>query len=139
MCKNCLHDYLIHRFFFCGRYLFSKSPEKSFFLSDGGMRDRDITFRDQMDLVCCFFGCVVKFPAREANRRAGEGSRFRNECFFFFCLSRLSTLRFFFSRSIAHTHTNRKVRRDSERLLGTCVKTLYIYRIEFSKFRNSRH
>ena len=45
--------------------------------SDGGLRDRDIIFRDQMDLVFCFLGCVVKFPAREANswqRRASSSS-----------------------------------------------------------------
>ena len=35
--------------------------------SDGGRRNRDIVFRDQMYLVFCFFGCVGKFPAREAN------------------------------------------------------------------------
>ena len=35
--------------------------------SDGGLRDRDIIFRDEKDLVFCFLGCVVKFPASEAN------------------------------------------------------------------------
>ena len=35
--------------------------------TDGGLRDRDIIFRDEKDLVCCFLGCVVKYPAREVN------------------------------------------------------------------------
>ena len=40
-----------------------------------GLRDRDIIFRDETDLVFCFLGCVVTFPVREANswrRRAVE-------------------------------------------------------------------
>ena len=48
---------------------------RSVSFSDGGFRDRDIIFRDRMDLVFCFLGCVVKFPAREANslqRRASS-------------------------------------------------------------------
>ena len=47
-------------------YLYLKAREKCFF-SDGGLRDRDIIFRDETDLVFCFLGCVVTFPAREAN------------------------------------------------------------------------
>ena len=35
--------------------------------TDGGLRDRDIIFRDENDLEFCFLGCVVKFPGREAN------------------------------------------------------------------------
>ena len=37
--------------------------------------DRDIIFRDETDLVFCFLGCVVTFPARESNswrRRASS-------------------------------------------------------------------
>ena len=48
---------------------------RSVSFSDGGLRDRDIIFRDETDLVFCFFGCLVKFPAREANswrRRASS-------------------------------------------------------------------
>ena len=81
--------------------------------SDGGMRDRDIIFRDQMYLVFCFLGCVVKFPAREVNswwRSAfPKPGNWMSEFVFFF---RLST---FFPRAKAHTRTNRQVRRDSER------------------------
>ena len=47
---------------------------RSVSFSDGGLRDRDIIFRDQMDLVFCFLGCVVKFPAREANSWRGRAS-----------------------------------------------------------------
>ena len=32
-----------------------------------GLRDRDIIFRDETDVVFCFLGWVVTFPAREAN------------------------------------------------------------------------
>ena len=48
---------------------------RSVSFSDGGLRDRDIIFRDQMDLVFCFLSCLVKFPAHEANswrRRASS-------------------------------------------------------------------
>ena len=34
---------------------------RSVSFSDGGLRDRDIIFRDEKDLVFCFLGCVVKF------------------------------------------------------------------------------
>ena len=40
---------------------------RSVSFSNGGLRDRDIIFRDETDLVFCFFSCLVKFPAREAN------------------------------------------------------------------------
>ena len=48
---------------------------RSVSFSEGGLRDRDIIFRDETDLVFCFLGCVVKFPARESNswwRRASS-------------------------------------------------------------------
>ena len=50
---------------------------RSVSFSDGGLRDRDIIFKDQMDLVFFFFSCVVKFPAHETNswrRRASSSS-----------------------------------------------------------------
>ena len=37
---------------------------RSVSFSDGGLRDRDIIFRDEKDRVFCFLGCVVKFPTR---------------------------------------------------------------------------
>ena len=37
---------------------------RSVSFSDGGLRDSDIIFRDEKDLVFCFLGCVVKFPTR---------------------------------------------------------------------------
>ena len=42
---------------------------RSVSFSNGGLRDCDIIFRDETDLahVYCFFSCLVKFPAREAN------------------------------------------------------------------------
>ena len=40
---------------------------RSVSFSNGGLRDRDIIFRDKTDLVFCFFSCLVRFPAREAN------------------------------------------------------------------------
>ena len=70
---------------------------KSVSFSYGGLRDRDIIFRD---LVFCFLGCVVKFPAREAN-------------------SSLPAVLAFFTIN-AHTHTEtRKVRRHAESLKET--------------------
>ena len=43
---------------------------RSVSFADGGLRDRDIIFRDETDLAFCFnslAACVVRFPAREAN------------------------------------------------------------------------
>ena len=43
--------------------------------SNGELQIRDIIFRDETDLVFCFLGCVVTFPALEANswwRRASS-------------------------------------------------------------------
>ena len=42
---------------------------------DGGLRDRDIIFRDDTDFAFCFLSCLVRLPAREANswqRRASS-------------------------------------------------------------------
>ena len=74
-----------------------------------GLRDRDIIFRDETDLVFCFLGCVVTFPAREANswrRRASvnPGSWVCVFFSFFFPSYRFS----FFLRSNAHTHINKE-------------------------------
>ena len=46
-------------------YIWNQVISVSF--SDGGLGDRDTIFRDETDLVFCFLGCVVTFPAREAN------------------------------------------------------------------------
>ena len=42
---------------------------RSVSFSNSGLRDRDIIFRDETDLVhvFCFFSCLVKFQAGEAN------------------------------------------------------------------------
>ena len=40
---------------------------RSVSFSGGGLGDRDIIFRDETDLAFCFLGCVVTFPAHEAN------------------------------------------------------------------------
>ena len=48
---------------------------RSVSFSDGELRDRDIIFSDETDLVICFLGCLVKFPAHEDNswrRRASS-------------------------------------------------------------------
>ena len=47
---------------------------RSVSFSDGGLRDRDIIFRDERELVFCFLGCAVTFPAREANRRRASSN-----------------------------------------------------------------
>ena len=80
--------------------------------SDGGLRDRDIIFKDETDLVFCFLSCLVKFPALEANswqRRASSNPGNPG-------VSSFSI----FLRSNAHTHTKKesKVRRHAERPKG---------------------
>ena len=40
--------------------------------SGGGLRDRNIIFRDETDLAFCFLGCVVKFPHAKPTA-GGEG------------------------------------------------------------------
>ena len=55
-------------------YLYLKPCEKCFFFRRSVTSSWQI-FRDEKDLVVCFLGCVVKFPAREANswrRKAGS-------------------------------------------------------------------
>ena len=64
----CTVSFLVRIFVF-------ETTREVFLFSEDGLRDRDIIFRDQIDLVFCFLGCVVKFPAREANiwrRRASS-------------------------------------------------------------------
>ena len=70
------------------------------------------------DLVFCFLSCLVKIPAREANswRKRASSNPGNWVCVFFsFC----SSYRFsIFSRSNAHTHTNKegaKTRGKAER------------------------
>ena len=50
-------------------YICICSRVRSVSFSNGGLRDRDIIFRDETDLVhvFCFFSCFVNFAAREAN------------------------------------------------------------------------
>ena len=93
---------------------------RSVSFSDGGLRDRDIIFRDEKDLVFCFLGCVVKFPTRLTAITAGGERRSRIlaiECVSFFPFSPSSRFSFF-SRSNALTHTNKegaKTRGKAER------------------------
>ena len=84
---------------------------RSVSFSNGGLRDRDIIFRDETDLVFCFLGCVGRFPAREANswRRRASSNPGSRVCVFFSRFSfpsyRFSVL---FLRSNAHTHINKE-------------------------------
>ena len=92
---------------------------RSVSFSNGGLRDRDIIFRDETDLVFCFFSCLVKFPAREANswRRRASPNPGNWVCVFFSFFPHPTALAFF-SRSNAHTHTNKegaKTRGKAER------------------------
>ena len=85
--------------------------------SDGGLRDRDIILRDEKVLVFCFLGCVVTFPAREANRTGGE-RRVRIlaiECVSFLTLP--AVLAFFHDQTHTLTQT-RYLRRHAERPKG---------------------
>ena len=43
-----------------------------FLFSDGGLRDRDIIFRDQMDLVFCFLGYEANSWRRRASSNPGD-------------------------------------------------------------------
>ena len=81
---------------------------RSVSFSNGGWRDCDIIFRDETGLahVFCFFSCLVKFPAREANswRRRASPNPGDWACVFFSPSYSFSI----FSRSNAHTHTNKE-------------------------------
>ena len=76
--------------------------------TDGGLRDRDIIFRDEKDLVCCFLGCVVKYPAREVNSWQRKRVRILAiECVSFFPFFPSSSFTIL-SRLNAQTHTNKE-------------------------------
>ena len=110
---------------------------RSVSFSNSGLRDRDIIFRDETDLVhvFCFFSCLVKFPAREANswrRRASPNPGNWVCVLFFFSPSYSFSI---FSRSNAHTHTNKegaKTRGKAERRQRAVRFTWFLdYRLIF--------
>ena len=80
--------------------------------SDGGLRDRDIIFRDEKDLVFCLLGCVVKFPARKANswRRRASSNSGNLECVSFFFFFFFSFYHFSIFFTIKRTHSNKQER-----------------------------
>ena len=93
-----------------------------FFFSNGGLRDRDILFRDEMDLVhvFCFFSCLVKFPAHETInswRRRASPNPGNWVCVFFSFFPLPTALAFFHDQTHTLTQT-RKVRRQAERPKG---------------------
>ena len=102
-------------------YLYLKPHEKCFF-SDGGLRDRDIIFRDERDLVFCFLECVLTFPAREANswRRRATSNWQLSVCFFLFFSLPTVLAFFFFTIKRRHSHKQgkgedtRKGRKETE-------------------------
>ena len=102
-------------------YLYLKAREKCFF-SDGGLRDRDIIFRDETDLVFCFLGCVVTFTAREANswRRRATSNPSNLLCVFFSFFFPSYRLSVFFTIKRTHSHKQgkgedtRKGRKETE-------------------------
>ena len=113
---------------------------RSVSFSNGGLRDRDIIFRDETDLVFCFFSCLVKFPALEANswkRRASLNPGNWVCLFFFFPPSYRFSI---FSRSNAHTHTNKegaKTRGKAERRQRAVRFTRFLdYRLMFDSGRS---
>ena len=114
---------------------------RSVSFSDGGLRDRDIIFRDETDLVFCFFSCLVKFPAREANswRRRASPNPGNWVCVFFSFFPHPTALAFF-SRSNAHTHTNKegaKTRGKAERRQRAVRFTRFLdYRLMFDSGRS---
>ena len=111
---------------------------RSVSFSNGGLRDRDIIFRDETDLVFCFLSCWVKFPALEANswRRRVSSNPGNWVCVFFSLPPFLS----FFSRSNAHTHTNKegaKTRGKAERRQRAVRFTRFLdYRLMFDSGRS---
>ena len=87
---------------------------RSVSFSNGGLRDRDIIFRDETDLVFCFLSCWVKFPALEANswRRRASSNPGSWVCVFF---SLPPFLAFFFT--IKRTHSHKQGRCEDTRKL----------------------
>ena len=83
---------------------------RSVSFSDGGLRDRDIIFRDETDLVFCFLDCVGRFLAGEANswRRRASSNPGSRVCVFFSRFSFPSYRFSVFLRSNAHTHINKE-------------------------------
>ena len=84
---------------------------RSVSFSDGGLRDRDIIFRDETALVFCSLSCLVKFPALEANswQRRASSNPGNWVCLFLFLFCFFPSYRFsIFTRSNAHTHTNKE-------------------------------
>ena len=79
---------------------------RSVSFSDGGLRNRDIIFRDETDLVFCFLGCVVTFLALEANSWRGRASSNPGNwvCVFFSFLSLPTVLAFFLTINRTHSH-----------------------------------
>ena len=103
-------------------YICICSRVRSVSFSNGGLRDRDIIFRDETDLahVFCFFSCLVKFPAREANswrRRASPNPGNWVCLFFFFFFSHPTAFAFFHNQPYTLTET-RKVPRHAQRPKG---------------------
>ena len=75
-----------------------------------------LTLRDEADLLFCFLICLVKFPAREGNsRRRRVSSNPGNWVCVFFSFFPLLTVLAFFSRSNAHTHTNKEAAKTREK------------------------
>ena len=85
---------------------------RSVSFSNGGLRYRDIIFRDETDLVFCFLSCWVKFPALEANswRRRGSSNPSNWVCVF---VSLPPFLAFFHDQTHTLTQT-RKVQRHAK-------------------------
>ena len=92
---------------------------RSVSFSDGELRDGDIIFRDETDLVFCFLSCLVNF--RHSKLTAGREERIRIlaiDCVFFFHFF-FSSYRFSIFHDQTHTLTQtRKVRRHAERPKG---------------------
>ena len=87
---------------------------RSVSFSDGGVRDRDIIFRDQMDVVCCFLGCEANSWRRRASSNPGD-----KVCVSFFSFFPFLVNSFSIFHDQTHTRTKtRKVRSDAERPKG---------------------
>ena len=97
---------------------------RSVSFSNGGLRDRDIIFRDETDLVFCFLSCLVEFNFRHSKLTASGEGRVRIlsiECvsFFLFSFFSLPTVLAFFHDQ-THTHQQgrcedtRKGRKETE-------------------------
>ena len=76
-------------------------------------------FKDETDLVFCFFSCLVKFPARKANswRRRASPNPGNRACVFFSFFPLPTVLAFFHDQTHTVTQT-KKVRRHTERQKG---------------------